>query len=206
MNGEESRAIDWPAVLARAHRRVAVRLALGAVVGAVGAVLLLGGGSATRGAIQEEDVPPPPPDITIPDPPGEPNLVLSAEASEAAEESEVGEGQFTVANESTTDAGEFTVVATVSSTGASNTATVPELAGGESTGGTFECPFGDSARVEIESSQPHGDAVDVVCAEGPEEPPEPPEPLEPPEPPELPEPPVEPFEEGKPSEEESTVD
>jgi hypothetical protein len=174
MNGSGGRSVAWSAVFSRAHRRVALRLAVVAAIGAVGAALLLGGGVATRNKIQDNRASHPTEEPTPTSPPAEePNLVLSAqpieeEAGEETEESEAGEqGKFTVVNESPVDAEAFNVVATPQSTGVPQVIKeVPALPAGEHTSGGFGCPEGDSVVVEIESSQPNNGGMEVPCPEG----------------------------------------
>jgi hypothetical protein len=206
MNHPDGSVVDWPAVLARAHRRVALRLALAAGVGVVGAVLLFGGGSATRASIQDEPSPPKGPTGSSDLGSEQPNLVIAAEAAEGAEGEEVKEeGWFTVTNDSATDAEQIEVVATAISGLPPEPFEIPVLAAGESTEEFFfACPAGDEVTVEIESGQPNEGPATVECpaelggptgptgggtgptgSTGATEPTEPPEPPEDPESPEL---------------------
>jgi len=203
MTPPDTRPVDWAAVFSSAHRRVALRLAAVAAVGAAGAVLLLSAGGATRAAIQTDDSG----GSTGGGEVEQPYLSLSASAVDGGEDGEGGEEEsgggeveFSVVDESGVDADEFTVVATASS-GEAMKLPFPPLAAHEMTTGSFACSAGDVLTIEIESSQPHDEEIEVNCEEGgPIEP----SPTEPPVEPGPTEPPVEPSptEPPKPEEEE----
>jgi len=168
MSDRQNQSLDWSSVFGRAHRRVAIQLAIAAALGAVGAILLFGGGTAAHNAVHEESTPPPPaesgsgPTTTTE---GE-ELVLSADLSEQIEDPEgVGIGTFSVVNDLPTDAEPFTVVATPESTDVPQIVLEAEtLPAGEPRSGEFECPAEDTVVVEIQTTQPHSKAVPIACA------------------------------------------
>jgi hypothetical protein len=148
VNAPDPPSPDWTAVLSQAHRRIYIRLALVAALGAAGAALLLGGGVATRAAIQGRK--------------HQANLVISASAPGGLGE----RGRFTVTNNSSTDAKAFRVVVTTSREGR-RIYEFTGLSAHARQSRRFRCPPGGRVTLKID-----GQGVDepesarVICPSG----------------------------------------
>jgi hypothetical protein len=136
VNEQDPSTPDWSAILAQAHRRVYVRIALVAALGGLGAMLLLGGGIVTHAALKNAKRNP------------APSLAISAHAPQKAGDP----GRFTVTNESSTGAKAFAVLLT--SPGAKpRTFSFTGLDAHRRRGRKFKCPAGVRVTLRIDSPQ-----------------------------------------------------
>jgi len=169
MNDAGAPSLNWAAVLARAHRRVVLRLAGAAAIGAIGTALLLGGGSVTRAAIKDDggsqggagaD--------------GLPNLVIAAVAG-PGEEGEAALWNVTVANESGADADGFALAVVPNDDGEGETLQFPPLPAGEEETMEFACPTGGAeleidpgGKIDESSEEDNRESVACEAAPGPD--------------------------------------